>query len=85
MTGLTVLAGMVVPLAAATPAAAQDNTFAYVTNDSSGTVSVIDTATNTVTATIPVGTAPQGVALTPDGTRVYVTNSGSDTVSVIDT
>ncbi|MFF1626199.1 beta-propeller fold lactonase family protein [Streptomyces sp. NPDC058272] len=85
VTGLTVLAGMVVPLAAATPAAAQDNTFAYVTNDSSGTVSVIDTATNTVTATIPVGTAPQGVALTPDGTRVYVTNSGSDTVSVIDT
>ena len=32
--------------------------FAYVTNSSSGTVSVIDTATNTVVATIPVGSVP---------------------------
>jgi len=35
------------------------------------TVSVIDTSTNTVVATIPVGAipfAPIGVAITPDGT-----------------
>ena len=36
------------------------------------TVSVIDTATNTVTATVPVGSYPIGVAVTPDGTKVYV-------------
>src|SRR5204862_4011269 len=48
-------------------------------------VSVIDTATNTVVATIPVGVAPNGIAITPDGTRAYVTDDGSDTVSVIDT
>ena len=38
------------------------------------TVSVIDTATNTVVATIPVGGNPFGVAITPDGTRAYVTD-----------
>ena len=47
-------------------------------------VSVIDTATNTVIATIPVGLVPFGVAITPDGTRAYVTNEDSNTVSVID-
>jgi YVTN family beta-propeller protein len=46
---------------------------------------VIDTASNTVVATIPVGQIPQGVAITPDGTRAYVTNGVDNTVSVIDT
>jgi YVTN family beta-propeller protein len=50
----------------------------------SDTVSVIDTATNTVIATIPVGVAPSGVAITPDGSRVYVTNQNAASVSVID-
>src|SRR5207253_2081625 len=61
-----------------------DGTRAYVDAGSS-TVSVIDTATNTVVATIPVGADPSGVAITPDGTRAYVTDQGSTTVSVIDT
>jgi YVTN family beta-propeller protein len=64
----------------------QAQTRAYVTTNA---VSVIDTATNTVVATIPVGVSPIGVAITPDGTRAYVTNEGSNTVSgtvsVIDT
>jgi YVTN family beta-propeller protein len=38
-----------------------------------GTVSVIATATNRVTATITVGTDPSGLAVTPDGSKVYVT------------
>ena len=46
-------------------ATAQAQTRAYVTNDGSNTVSVIDTATNTVVATIPVGLLPTGVAITP--------------------
>nr|WSW47584.1 YncE family protein [Streptomyces sp. NBC_01001] len=85
VTGLAVLAGMVVPLAAATPATAQSRTLAYVTNNAAGTVSVIDTTTNTVTATIDVGSGPEGVAVAPDGTRAYVTNSNGATVSVIAT
>ena len=62
--------------------------FAYVTNDAANTVSVIDTATNTVVAaTLPVGIAPNGVAVTPDGKHAYVTNAiwPPTTVSVIDT
>src|SRR5215831_4067975 len=58
---------------------------AYITNQSSITVSVIDTATDTVIATIPVGLNPFGVAVSPDGSKVYVTNISSNTVSVIDT
>jgi len=55
---------------------------AYITNYSSNTVSVINVATNTVTATIPVGTEPWGVSVSPDGSKVYVTD-GSDSLSVI--
>ncbi len=35
---------------------------AYVTNQASNTVSVIDIATNTIITTIPVGVAPTGIA-----------------------
>ena len=52
-----------------------DGTRAYVTDSNDDTVSVINTATNTVIATIPVGTSPGDVAVNPDGTRVYVTNA----------
>ena len=58
--------------------------FAYITNGSSDTVSVINIATNTVTDTIAVGRSPMGVATAPNGSKVYVTN-GDNTVSVIDT
>ena len=43
-----------------------DGDFAYVTNADSDNVSVIETATNTVTATIAVGDNPIGVAITPE-------------------
>jgi YVTN family beta-propeller protein len=63
-----------------------DAPFAYITNSSGNSVSVVDTATDTtVGSPIPVGTSPTGVAVNPSGTRVYVTNLASDTVSVIDT
>ncbi|HTG80491.1 MAG TPA: CFI-box-CTERM domain-containing protein [Geobacteraceae bacterium] len=38
-----------------------------------------------LSATIPVGTRPEGVAVNPDGRRAYVTNSGDGTVSMINT
>jgi YVTN family beta-propeller protein len=57
----------------------------YITNSFGNTVSVIDTATNTLAATIVVGTNPQFIAISPDGTRAYVTNSGDNSLSVIDT
>ncbi len=59
--------------------------FAYIPNHDSNNVSVINTATNTVVATIPVGALPFGVAATPDGSTVYIANSGSSFISVINT
>ncbi len=72
-------------LQAGVPVTVKAAPFAYITNVDSNTVSVIDTATNAVTATVPVGASPAGVAVHPAGTRVYVTNFESSTVSVIDT
>lgn len=37
-------------------------------------VAVIDTTTNTVVATVPVGSQPTSVRVTPDGAFVYVAN-----------
>src|SRR5260370_37582820 len=54
---------------------------AYITNVNSNTVSVIDTVTNTVIATIPVGLNPHGVAVSSDGRKVYFTNVGADSVT----
>jgi YVTN family beta-propeller protein len=51
----------------------------------SGTISVVDTASNTLLRSIDVGLHPTGMALSPSGDRLYVTNGNSDTVSVIDT
>ncbi|MGA9190006.1 MAG: PKD domain-containing protein [Methanosarcina sp.] len=48
--------------------------YAYIANSGDNNVSVIDTATDKVTAMIPVGNYPRGVAVTPDGKKVYVTN-----------
>ena len=46
---------------------------------------MIDTSTDTVTATVNVGNNPYGVAINPAGTKVYATNTKSHNVSVIDT
>jgi YVTN family beta-propeller protein len=62
---------------------AKATTFGYVTNVDDNTVSVIDTVSNAVVATIPVGGFPDGVATTPDGTHAYVTNAFDSTVSVM--
>ena len=59
---------------------AEAGPFAYVTNAGSNTVSVIDTAGNTLVDAIPIGQMPRGVAITPLGKFVYVT-TGGNTVS----
>jgi YVTN family beta-propeller protein len=62
-----------------------DGAYAYVTNQGSGTLSVIDLAALAKVTDIAVGLEPYGVALTPDGAQAYVSNSASNTVSVVDT
>lgn len=78
----TVLATLFV----AAEARAQTGPFLYVPNFGDGTVSVVDTFSNTVSgAPVTVGTAPTTVAVRGDESIAYVANDGSNTVSVINT
>ena len=52
-------------------------------NGGFGTVSVVDTDTNTEIAVINVGNSPQHLAL--NGTRLYVVDINDSTISVVDT
>ncbi len=52
---------------------------------SSGTVSVIDLASQKVVKEIEVRLHPCGMVMNPDGSRLFVANANSDLISVIDT
>ena len=49
----------------------------YVTNEASGDLTVIDSATHEVTATIPLGKRPRGIRASLDRKTIYVALSGS--------
>jgi YVTN family beta-propeller protein len=46
---------------------------------------VIDSSTDLLTRTIPVGPSPQGSAVTPDGNRLFVIHQSGAPVTVVDT
>ena len=56
----------------------------FVSTGRGNTVAVIDTRTNAISGTIPVGNRAWGIALSPDGSKLYSANGASDDVSVID-
>jgi YVTN family beta-propeller protein len=63
-----------------------DGKYAYVTDVSGKSVTVIETGLRRKVTTIEeVGSLPFGIAITPDGKYAYVTDSGSDEVAVIST
>jgi YVTN family beta-propeller protein len=62
----------------------QAEPFAYITNQGSHDVSVIDLASQKVVATVPVGRSPAGVAASSRAGRVFISNPDSKTISVID-
>jgi len=76
------IAGMTVALTSGIAAAAPK---VYVGNFKDNTVSVIDTATGKVVATVPVAAGPHGMTITKDGRWVFVSGDNSSQVSVIDT
>src|SRR5690242_159030 len=65
--------------AAATPAAPVEmpEVGIYVTNETSGDLTVIDASTLKPVTTIALGKRPRGIAASPDGSRLYVALSGS--------
>ena len=62
--------------------------YAYVPNEKDGTVSVIDTATDTVVNTLPkkgaFGKKIQAVAMDPDGKKLYVVVRDKNAVAMVD-
>jgi YVTN family beta-propeller protein len=56
----------------------------YVTNYSSGSVTVINGDTTTSGATLPVGVLPEGLVVNHETNRIFVSNFGSSSVSVIE-
>jgi YVTN family beta-propeller protein len=66
------LLGALLPLLLCAPAGAAPN--AYVVNEGSGSVSIIETQTDEVGATIKVGERPRGLAMSADGARLYVSH-----------
>ena len=78
---LTLLAAVATCVLGSTATLAQN---AYIANNGSQNVSVINTATNQVTSTIQVGGSPTSVAVSPDGRKVYIAN-WFYAVNVIDT
>jgi YVTN family beta-propeller protein len=83
------------PLQADHPSAVATNPVrdeAYIANANSDTVSVLDSRSGAVAATIGVGLVPDGpkganpvgLAVSPDGATLYVTLAGENAVAVID-
>lgn len=58
---------------------------AWVTNQSSGDVTVVDVDAGAVLATIAVSGQPAGVATAPDGQHVYVVSPDTKTVTELET
>jgi serine/threonine-protein kinase len=59
---------------------APDGRHLFTANSGDGTVSVVDTATNAVTARIRTGAGPTSIAVLPDGRRAVVTDFDEGTV-----
>jgi YVTN family beta-propeller protein len=65
-------------------AVSPDNSRVYVTNTGSSTVSVINTASNTVIATVPVAAGSiTNLAVSPDNSKVYVVSQNTNTIQII--
>ncbi len=73
-----------VPLRGAGRAAVGPDGMVYVAQSLDASLAVIDPAALATVAVVPVGAAPDGVAVTPDGRAIYVANRGSRSVSIID-
>src|SRR5262249_41556200 len=77
-----VIIGICVPFMLAGEAKAYK---AYVSNEKSNTISIIDTSERKVVGTIKVGQRPRGIAITKDQKYVLVAVGDDDTIQMIDT
>jgi YVTN family beta-propeller protein len=80
----TVVANIAVPGTAGVATNPLTHTVYVANADAAGVVSVIDESTDLITASVPVGRSPQGVAVDTSANTIYVSNIADNTVSVID-
>jgi len=59
--------------------------YAYITNQLSDNLSVIDTSSQQVIKTIDIGHRPVGVSLTALGNKVFISNSEGQDISILNT
>jgi YVTN family beta-propeller protein len=78
---ITIPGDDVLPMCAITDPAGD---LVFVSTGRGNSVAIIDPTSNRVTATIPVGKRPWGIALSPDGRTLFAANGKSDNVSVVD-
>ena len=71
-------------LAMALPTATSAAPFAYVPNEGSSSLSVIDTATDQVVAEIPTGKKPRGTVISLDGRTAYVSDQPNNQLVMVD-
>ena len=60
----------------AAPARPPGSYHVYITNERSDDLSIIDSVTNEVVATVPLGKRPRGIHVSPDKQTIYVALSG---------
>ena len=65
-------------------AAARGDPIAYVSNEKSGSVSLIDVAADKVVGELRAGSKPRGIALSPDGARLYLSDRAANALIVVD-
>ena len=66
------------PITATIKATSINNGYAYIANSGSDNVSVINTLTYTVVATIPVANEPRATAISPDGKHAYIVSTNNE-------
>ena len=64
-------------------AVSPDGTLLYVIN-TSGSVSIVDTASRAVVGNVTLGSRPYAIVVSPDGSKIYVSNQVGNSVFVID-
>jgi YVTN family beta-propeller protein len=57
---------------------------AYVTNEGSDTLTVIDRTKDRAVDVIEVGSRPKGIVVSPDTSRAFLVNSGSHNLTILD-
>jgi YVTN family beta-propeller protein len=57
---------------------------AYVTNEDSNMVTIIDRSSDRVVDVLEVGRRPKGIVVAPDSSRAFIVNSGSNTLTILD-